>query len=101
MRYKNNVLDKLVQLEALATKLQFQVNRNVDQDQTLESIEMLKEGNFRNAFINKEKTFKGDNEKVGIKVFQEKDIVLWGAARHAIEEGFVTKGKFAIMRANQ
>jgi hypothetical protein len=44
MRYKNNVLDKLVQLEALATKLQFQVNRNVDQDQTLESIEMLKEG---------------------------------------------------------
>jgi hypothetical protein len=35
MRYKNNVLDKLVQLEALATKLQFQVNRNVDQDQTL------------------------------------------------------------------
>lgn len=43
MRYKNNVLDKLVQLDALATKLQFQVNRNVDQDQTLESIEMLKE----------------------------------------------------------
>ncbi|MBE9246279.1 glucokinase [Microcystis aeruginosa LEGE 00239] len=64
-------------------------------------IEMLKEGNFRNAFINKEKNFKSYNEKVGIKVFQEKDIVLWGAARHAIEEGFVTKGKFAIMRANQ
>jgi glucokinase len=62
---------------------------------------MLKEGNFRNAFINKEKTFKDYNEKVGIKVFQEKDIVLWGAARHAIEAGFVTKGKFAIMRANQ
>ena len=43
MRYKNNVLEKLVQLESLATKLQFQVNRNVDQDQTLESVEMLKE----------------------------------------------------------
>ena len=64
-------------------------------------IEMLKEGNFRNAFINKEKKFKGYNEKIGIKVFQDKDIVLWGAARYAIEEGFVTKGKFAIMRANQ
>jgi glucokinase len=64
-------------------------------------IEILKEGKFRDAFINKEGDFGEDNKKVSIKVFQEKDIVLWGAARHAIESGFVTKGKFAIMRANQ
>jgi glucokinase len=64
-------------------------------------IEILKEGKFRDAFINKERDFGEDNKKVSIKVFQEKDIVLWGAARHAIEAGFVTKGKFAIMRANQ
>ena len=43
MRYKNNVLDKLVQLDALATKLQFQVNRNMDQEQVLDSVELLKE----------------------------------------------------------
>ncbi len=43
MRYKNNVLDKLTQLEALANKVQFQVNRNMDQDQILESIDLLKE----------------------------------------------------------
>jgi hypothetical protein len=39
MRYKNNVLDKLVQLEATVNKVQFQVNRGVDQDQTLESVD--------------------------------------------------------------
>jgi DNA-binding transcriptional regulator YiaG len=43
MRYKNNVLDKLVQLEASTKKVQFQVNRGVDQDTTLESIEQIKE----------------------------------------------------------
>jgi DNA-binding transcriptional regulator YiaG len=43
MRYKNNVLDKLVQLEASTNKVQFQVNRGVDQDTTLESIEQIKE----------------------------------------------------------
>jgi DNA-binding transcriptional regulator YiaG len=43
MRFKNNVLDKLTQLEAIVTKLQFQINRNIDQDQVLESIELLKE----------------------------------------------------------
>ena len=43
MRFKNNVLDKLTQLEALANKVQFQVNRNMDQDQILESIDLLKE----------------------------------------------------------
>jgi DNA-binding transcriptional regulator YiaG len=43
MKYKNNVLDKLVQLEATTNKVQFQVNRGVDQDTTLESIEQIKE----------------------------------------------------------
>jgi hypothetical protein len=43
MKYKNNVLDKLVQLEASVNKVQFQVNRGMDQDQTLESIDQVKE----------------------------------------------------------
>jgi DNA-binding transcriptional regulator YiaG len=43
MKYKNNVLDKLVQLEATTNKVQFQVNRGVDQDTTLESIDLIKE----------------------------------------------------------
>jgi hypothetical protein len=43
MRYKNNVLDKLTQLDALVTKVQFQVNRGVQQDQILDSVEVLKE----------------------------------------------------------
>lgn len=43
MRYKNNVLDKLTQLEATANRLQLQVNRNMDQEQVLESVELLKE----------------------------------------------------------
>jgi hypothetical protein len=43
MRYKNNVLDKLTQLEAIANKIQLQVNRNMDQDLVLESVDLLKE----------------------------------------------------------
>ena len=43
MRYKNNVLDKLVRTETIANRIQFQANRNMDQDQILESITMLKE----------------------------------------------------------
>jgi DNA-binding transcriptional regulator YiaG len=43
MKYKNNVLDKLVQLEASVNKVQFQVNRGMGQDQTLESIDQVKE----------------------------------------------------------
>jgi DNA-binding transcriptional regulator YiaG len=43
MRYKNNVLDKLTHVEAAANKIQLQVNRNIDQDQILESVEFLKE----------------------------------------------------------
>ena len=43
MRYKNNVLDKLTQLDALVNKVQFQVNRGIDQDTILESITDIKE----------------------------------------------------------
>jgi peptidoglycan hydrolase CwlO-like protein len=43
MKYKNNVAEKLTQLEATANRIQFQVNRNADQDSTLESIDDLKE----------------------------------------------------------
>jgi division protein CdvB (Snf7/Vps24/ESCRT-III family) len=43
MRYKNNVLDRLDQLNATVGRIQFQVNRNIDQDQITESIENLKE----------------------------------------------------------
>jgi DNA-binding transcriptional regulator YiaG len=43
MKYKNNVLDKLTQIESVVTKVQFQVNRGVEQDTILESIENLKE----------------------------------------------------------
>lgn len=64
-------------------------------------IEILKEGKFINAFIDKEGNFKAYNEGISVKVFQDNSIVMWGAARHAIEAGFVTNGRFAIMRANQ
>jgi glucokinase len=64
-------------------------------------IEILKEGKFINAFIDKEGNFRTYNEGISVKVFQDNSIVMWGAARHAIEAGFVTSGRFAIMRANQ
>jgi peptidoglycan hydrolase CwlO-like protein len=43
MKYKQNVAEKLTQLESTANRIQFQVNRNADQDDTLESISDLKE----------------------------------------------------------
>jgi flagellar biosynthesis chaperone FliJ len=43
MKYKNNVAEKLNQLDATANRIKFQVNRNADQDLTLESISDLKE----------------------------------------------------------
>jgi len=43
MRYKNNVLEKLGQIDVIANRLNVQVNRGGTQDQVLESIEMLKE----------------------------------------------------------
>jgi hypothetical protein len=43
MRYKNNVLEKLGQIDVIANRLNVQVNRGGTQDQVIESIEMLKE----------------------------------------------------------
>jgi hypothetical protein len=43
MRYKDNVLEKLGQIDNIANRLNIQVNRGGTQDQVLESIEMLKE----------------------------------------------------------
>jgi hypothetical protein len=43
MRYKNNVLDRLSQIDTIASRIQIQVNRGGTQDQVLESIEQLKE----------------------------------------------------------
>jgi hypothetical protein len=43
MRYKNNVLEKLGQIDTIANRINVQVNRGGTQDQVLESIEMLKE----------------------------------------------------------
>jgi hypothetical protein len=47
MRYKNNALDKITQIEASLQRLQFQVNRGMEQEQILESIETTK-GNLEN-----------------------------------------------------
>jgi hypothetical protein len=43
MRYKNNVLEKLGQIDIIASRIHVQINRGGTQDQVLESIEMLKE----------------------------------------------------------
>ena len=42
MKFKNNVLDKLNQLDASVNKVKFQVNRRMDQDQILESLDLVK-----------------------------------------------------------
>jgi hypothetical protein len=42
MRYKNNVMQKLEQAEALLSRIQLQVNRGMSQDSILESVEALK-----------------------------------------------------------
>jgi DNA-directed RNA polymerase specialized sigma subunit len=43
MRYKNNVLDKLNQADALVNRLVIQVNRNISQNEVLETLTLLKE----------------------------------------------------------
>jgi histone acetyltransferase (RNA polymerase elongator complex component) len=43
MRYKNNILDKLTQIDTIANRINVQINRGGTQDQVLESIELLKE----------------------------------------------------------
>jgi hypothetical protein len=43
MRYKNNVLDKLIQVDATVAKIEFGVNRNFSQNEILSNIDQLKE----------------------------------------------------------
>ena len=43
MRYKNNVLDRLNQVDAIVSRINLQINRSMAQDQILESVEQLKE----------------------------------------------------------
>ncbi len=43
MRYKNNVLDKLNQIDTLVNKIAVQVNRNYAQNEILETLTTLKE----------------------------------------------------------
>jgi hypothetical protein len=43
MRYKNNVLDKLMQLGTTVSRVDIQVNRGGTQNDVNESIELLKE----------------------------------------------------------
>jgi len=43
MKFKTNVLEKLNQLDATVNKVKFQVNRGMDQDQVLESLDQVKE----------------------------------------------------------
>ena len=43
MRYKNNILDKLNQTDSLVNRLAVQLNRNVDRNEVMETLTMLKE----------------------------------------------------------
>jgi hypothetical protein len=43
MRYKNNVLDKLVKADGILMRINLQVSRRMSQDETLKTIEDLKE----------------------------------------------------------
>jgi len=43
MRYKNNVLDKLNQVDALVNRLAVQLNRNMSKEESIETLAMLKE----------------------------------------------------------
>jgi len=43
MRFKNNVIDRLMQLDATANRVNLQVSRNMPQDDILESIQFLKQ----------------------------------------------------------
>jgi hypothetical protein len=43
MRFKNQIMDGLVQAQNIGQKLQFQVNRNMAQDEISETVEQLKE----------------------------------------------------------
>jgi hypothetical protein len=43
MKYKNNVLDKLNQVDALVNRLAIQLNRNMNKEESIDTLTMLKE----------------------------------------------------------
>jgi hypothetical protein len=43
MRYKNNVLDKLNQVDALVNRLAVQLNRNMSKEESMDTLTILKE----------------------------------------------------------
>jgi hypothetical protein len=43
MRYKNNVLDKLSQVDALVNRLAVQLNRNMSKEESMDTLATLKE----------------------------------------------------------
>ena len=68
MRYKNNILDKLDQVEIAVNKIQFQLNRGIDQDQIGETIDSLKEQIEKESLALQSK----DDEKVKslVKIYE-------------------------------
>jgi hypothetical protein len=42
MRYKDNAVNKLTQIESSLQRIQFQINRNMAQDQLLDTVENIK-----------------------------------------------------------
>lgn len=56
---------------------------------------------FKEAFLDKENDFRQYNEAIPVYVYKYEGSVLWGAARHAVDSGFVTDGKFAYKRMNR
>ena len=43
MKYKNNVLDKLNQIDTLVNRLAIQLNRNMSKEESMDTLTMLKE----------------------------------------------------------
>jgi hypothetical protein len=43
MKYKNNVLDKLNQVDTLVNRLAVQLNRNMSKEESMDTLIMLKE----------------------------------------------------------
>ena len=67
-------------------------------------LDKFQQNAFLEAFMRKEPKnapFREILRKIPIKFYTDRDVVLWGAARYAIESGFVIKGKFAAMRSKR
>ena len=65
------------------------------------STEKLKDGIFATSFINKEKHFRKINSETPVKVLSIHDkpyIFLQGAARYAISDGCISRGKFSLIK---